>query len=114
MVNQTCQASHWDNQELHAKSVMVGIISCLELYVHQVDSAKWTHYVDYFHHGVVDRDEVDEEIKVSCCENKSKKNLTLAWQAWKKKQKFWITLRKRNFLLYTPTYVNTEEIMSNY
>ena len=40
MVNQTCQASHWDDQELHAKSVMVGIISCLELYVHQVDSAK--------------------------------------------------------------------------
>lgn len=50
MVNQERQATNRDNQELHSESVVVSIISSLELNVDQVHSGVRTSDVDNLKH----------------------------------------------------------------
>lgn len=47
VVNQECQATNRDDQELHSERVVVSIISCLELGVDQVHGGVRTSNVDY-------------------------------------------------------------------
>lgn len=60
MVDQESQSTHRNNQELHAESVMIGVIGGLELEVHEVDSEEGGANEENFHDGVVRRDEGGE------------------------------------------------------
>lgn len=46
MVDKECQASNWDNQELHPESVVVAIVGGLEFNVDQVNGGTRTCNVD--------------------------------------------------------------------
>lgn len=53
MVDQESQSTHRHHQELHAKSVMIGVIGGLELEVHEVDSEEGGADEEDLHDGVV-------------------------------------------------------------
>lgn len=77
MINEKCETSNRDNQKLHSECVMVAVIRSFKSDVDQVYGNVSTQDVHYFHDTVINRYKADKEIHISCCEDQSKKNLTL-------------------------------------
>ena len=83
MVHEERQPSHGHDEELHAKRVVVTVIGGLELGIEEVDCGGRAGDEDDLHDGVVEGDEVGEEVQVPRDEHQSKHDLALSRQACK-------------------------------
>lgn len=78
MVDKEGQTSHGHYQEFNAECVVVAVVGCLEFHEHQVDGGIGRANEDALHGGVVEGDEVGEDIKISASEDQGKHDLGLA------------------------------------
>ncbi len=78
MIYNQCQNSAWNKQKLDAKRIMRLIICRFEFEIDQVDRAERRGQVEYFHDCVVQRDEMSEQIQVTCGKDECEQDLTFA------------------------------------
>jgi len=85
MVDQERKATNRYHKKLHTESIMVCIVSSLELEVHEVHRKEGRPNEEAFHDGVVWRDEGGNQIQIACEKNQSKQDLCLARNTCKHK-----------------------------
>jgi len=78
VVQHQSQQRHRGNQELDPEGVVIAVVGCLELNVHQVDGCGRRGDEEDLHTGIVQRDEVGEQVKVPGHKNDEEKNLRFA------------------------------------
>lgn len=67
-----------DQQEFYSECVMIAVIGCLEFDKHEIDGSKGSGDEKDLHGGVVQRDEVGQQIQISRREDNRKQDLRLA------------------------------------
>jgi len=75
MIQNNSQKCTWAQQKLNSKGVMVAVISCLKLDVHQVDGGSSGRDEEDLHHGVVQGDKVSDQVQVPRHEYNQEQNL---------------------------------------
>jgi len=78
VVQHQSQQRHRGNQELDPEGVVIAVVGCLELDVHQVDGGGRRGDEEDLHTGIVQRDEVGEQVKVPGHKNDEEKDLRFA------------------------------------
>lgn len=80
MVDKEGETRYRDEQELHPECIMVTVICGAELQEHQIDCANGGGDEDDLHGGVVEGDEVSEQVQVARQVDQRKHDLCLAGQ----------------------------------
>ena len=78
MINKHSKTSHGNQQEFYAESVMVTVVRCAELLVHEVYCDVQREDEDHFHDRVVHRHEYCEQVEISRREHDGKHDLRFA------------------------------------
>jgi len=78
MVDKYGKTSHRNHQELHPERVVVMVVRCAELGIHQIYGSVQPDDEEDFHHRVVDWHKRGEQVEIASCENHREHDLRLA------------------------------------
>jgi len=78
MVDEDRQPSHRNNKKFHSEGVVVVVVRCAELGIHEIYSGVRRYYEEDFHGRVVQRHKRSKQVEIARCENHRKHDLRLA------------------------------------
>jgi len=78
VVDEESEATNWHDKKFSSESVVVSIVCSLEFHVDEINGGVCAGQVNDLHNGIVRRNKVCEQIKVTSGEDKSKHHLSFS------------------------------------
>jgi len=75
MVDKHGKTSHRYHKELHPERVVIMVVCCTELGIHQIYSSIQGDDEEHLHHRVVERHKCGEQVEIARCEHNCKHDL---------------------------------------